>query len=134
MTHRNIHVEDQGPIRVVSINRPAKRNCVNRETAFELHSAFTKFEQDDQVLVGILTGEGGNFCAGYDLKELAATSPSEHVNLPPFRMGETAPLVMFCILIIHATIYVRFVTGFVMAAAEQASHSCSEWIRSSRRI
>ena len=80
----------QWPIRVVTINRPERRNCVDRRTARELHRAFSEFERDKAALVGVLTGNGGHFCAGYDLKELAG---SDHVELDEFRMGGVAPMV-----------------------------------------
>ena len=43
---------------------PSSRNAVNSETASELYKAFTDFDVDDSVSVAILTGAGGNFCAG----------------------------------------------------------------------
>ena len=55
---------------LISINRPEKRNCVNQETAKQLVDAFLKLDADPDILVGVLTGKGGNFCAGYDLEEL----------------------------------------------------------------
>ena len=63
-------VVDKGPIRIVTINHPESRNCVITQTATELYRAFTEFEQDPSVLVGILAGKGEILCAGYDLKEL----------------------------------------------------------------
>ena len=89
-SYSNILVADEGPIRVVTINRPERRNCVDRRTARELHRAFSEFERDKAALVGVLTGNGGHFCAGYDLKELAG---SDHVELDEFRMGGVAPMV-----------------------------------------
>lgn len=59
-------------ILVVSINRFAKRNAVDRKTAGELVAAFEKFDADDSLSVAILTGEGGTFCAGADLSAFAA--------------------------------------------------------------
>uniref|UniRef100_A0AC34QTU1 Enoyl-CoA hydratase n=1 Tax=Panagrolaimus sp. JU765 TaxID=591449 RepID=A0AC34QTU1_9BILA len=55
----------------VSINRPEKKNCVNHETAKELIKAFETFEADKSADIAILTGQGGTFCAGYDLLEVA---------------------------------------------------------------
>lgn len=61
-----------GPIRVITINRPHARNAVDRDTALALHAAFKAFEADDTASIAILTGAGGNFCAGADLKAVAA--------------------------------------------------------------
>ncbi|MGB7480074.1 MAG: crotonase/enoyl-CoA hydratase family protein [Burkholderiaceae bacterium] len=51
----------------ITINRPEKRNAVNGPVAAELRMAFERFQDDDAVRVAILTGAGGNFCAGADL-------------------------------------------------------------------
>lgn len=56
----------------VTIDRPDVRNAVDPETAGELESAFARFDADEALSVAVLTGAGGNFCAGFDLKALAA--------------------------------------------------------------
>ena len=48
----------------IGINRPNKRNCVNKATADLLFDAFNKFNEDDDYHVAVLHGIGGNFCAG----------------------------------------------------------------------
>ena len=63
--------EKQGPITTVIINRPEVRNAVDRPTAEALARAFRDFEADPEARVAILTGAGGNFCAGADLKAVA---------------------------------------------------------------
>ena len=60
--------ETDGPIAIVSIDRPAVRNCVDGPTAAELAAAFRRFDADESLAVAILTGLGGTFCAGADLK------------------------------------------------------------------
>ncbi len=60
-----------GPIRIVTINRPQARNAVDHDTALALYDAFKAFDADESVSVAILTGAGGNFCAGADLKAVA---------------------------------------------------------------
>ena len=67
----NVLVEDHGPVRVVTINRPHRRNAVDRETGDELYEIFQKFDTDESVSVAILTGTDGAFCAGFDLKSLS---------------------------------------------------------------
>lgn len=64
-------VETRGPILIVSINRPAARNAVDRETAEGINRAMDRLEQDAGLFVGIVTGTGGHFCAGADLKRVA---------------------------------------------------------------
>ena len=55
---------------VVTIDRPEVRNAVDGPTAALLHEAFAAFDADDDLDVAILTGAGGTFCAGADLKGL----------------------------------------------------------------
>ena len=60
-----------GPVAVVTIERPARRNAVDRDTARALAEAFRRFDREADAAVAILTGQGGNFCAGADLKTLS---------------------------------------------------------------
>jgi len=53
---------------VVTIDRPEARNAVDRPTADALAAAFRAFDADDEARVAVLTGAGGTFCAGADLK------------------------------------------------------------------
>ena len=65
----NFDVEDY--LAIVTINRPEARNAVDHETSQELASAFRRFDADESLSVAILTGLGGVFCAGADLKAVA---------------------------------------------------------------
>ena len=67
-----VHVDQRGSTLVVTINRPAVRNCVDRPTADALASAFRAFDSDDALSVAVLTGAEGHFCAGADLKAVAS--------------------------------------------------------------
>ncbi|WP_282157028.1 crotonase/enoyl-CoA hydratase family protein [Shimia thalassica] len=67
-----ISVEIHGRTLVVTICRSEARNAVNPETAKALYQAFLAFEADASVDVAILTGDGGTFCAGFDLKAAAS--------------------------------------------------------------
>jgi len=96
------HVDDTPSIRLIGINRPSKRNCVNHSTALQLFSAFQNFEQDDKVRLAILYGEGGSaFCAGYDLSEVASAQIPLPMNynkdepgpMGPSRMSLKKPLI-----------------------------------------
>jgi len=66
-----VTIADHGRIRVIAIDRPERRNAVDGPTARALFAAFTAFDGDEAVDVAILTGAGGTFCAGADLKALA---------------------------------------------------------------
>lgn len=67
----SVLVEKNGLVTTVVLNRPEVRNAVNPQTARELLDAFDAFESDDEAAVAVLTGAGGHFCAGYDLKALS---------------------------------------------------------------
>jgi enoyl-CoA hydratase len=64
-------VEHDGPVTIVTINRPDVRNAVDGPTAALLADAFRAFDADNGQRVAILTGAGGTFCAGADLKGVA---------------------------------------------------------------
>jgi len=68
----SIAIEDRGRIRIIAIDRPERRNAVDGATARALYDAFLAFEADEGCDVAILTGKGGFFCAGADLKALSA--------------------------------------------------------------
>ena len=60
----------------VILDRPAAKNAVDRDTAEALADAFRAFDADDSARVGVLWGDHGTFCAGADLKALAAGTPN----------------------------------------------------------
>jgi enoyl-CoA hydratase len=64
-------------IAIVTIDRPEVRNAVDAATAEALADAFRRFDQDEEALVAVLTGAGAAFCAGADLKAVAAGEPRE---------------------------------------------------------
>jgi enoyl-CoA hydratase len=66
-----VRYETKGAVAIVTIDRPEVRNAVDRPTAEALTAAFRRFDADERMLVAILTGAGGTFCAGADLKAVA---------------------------------------------------------------
>ncbi|HRE01521.1 MAG TPA: enoyl-CoA hydratase-related protein, partial [Ilumatobacteraceae bacterium] len=56
----------------MTIDRPQARNAVDGPTARSLFEAFREFEADESAHVAILTGAGGTFCAGADLKAIGS--------------------------------------------------------------
>jgi|ERR1043166_2470232 enoyl-CoA hydratase len=67
-----VRSERDGPVVTIILDRPEARNAVDRPTADLLAAAFLDFERDDSALVSVLWGAGGTFCAGADLKGVAA--------------------------------------------------------------
>jgi enoyl-CoA hydratase len=64
-------VESQGPVAIVTLNRWEARNAVDRATAAALADALRRFDADPALSVAVVTGAGGTFCAGADLKAVA---------------------------------------------------------------
>lgn len=77
-----VRYEVRGPVAVVTIDRWREaRNAVDRETAAALGDAFRRFDADPERSVAVLTGAGGTFCAGADLKTVA--DPARRLRLEP---------------------------------------------------
>ncbi len=66
-----ITTETTGRTLVVTIDRPERRNAIDQPTATALFETFTAFADDPGLDVAVLTGAGGTFCAGADLKAIA---------------------------------------------------------------
>src|ERR1700716_2727883 len=95
-------VERDGPVTIVSINRPHCRNAVDGLTARKLFEAFLAFDADEQASVAVFTGAGGTFCAGADLKAVASGDPNKkrelggHATIAPMgpsRLRLTKPVI-----------------------------------------
>src|SRR5436190_6095725 len=93
-----VRIEHDGPVTIVTIDRPDVRNAVDRATAEALADAFRAFEDDGERDVAILTGAGGAFCAGADLKAISSgggnrAAPDGDGPLGPTRMLLSKPVV-----------------------------------------
>jgi enoyl-CoA hydratase len=94
----NVVVEHIGRVTVVTIDRPEVRNAVDRRTAQALADAFRAFDADDTASVAILTGGGGTFCAGADLKAVAVgegnrVEPDGDGPMGPTRLALGKPVI-----------------------------------------
>jgi len=69
-----VKFEVDGSAAIVTINRPGARNAVDRPTADALAEAFRRFDRDEALAVAVLTGAGGCFCAGADLKTVSTNA------------------------------------------------------------
>ena len=94
-----VRIEKNGPVTTVILNRPEVRNAVDHATALELQRAFLAFEADPDALVGVLWGDNGTFCAGYDLKTvssgqgLGTYDPEGDGPMGPSRMLLSKPVI-----------------------------------------
>src|SRR3954463_2899463 len=82
-------VEQDGHKLVVTMNRPQRRNALSSEMLRIMESAWGRVNEDPEIRVCILTGAGGYFCAGMDLKAADEKPPSES-----FESGEYDPTVI----------------------------------------
>jgi enoyl-CoA hydratase len=104
MDTKEIEVGHNGPVTVISINRPHVRNAINKSTAQALKDAWLDFEADEKARVGILTGGDEVFCAGADLHhvdELAIDIDGEMGPLGFTRLFMSKPIIAavagFCV-------------------------------------
>jgi enoyl-CoA hydratase len=94
----SVRVERDGAVTVVVIDRPEARNAVDGPTAAALADAFRAFDADEGASVAVLTGAGGTFCAGADLKAVGGPSgnraePDGDGPMGPTRMRLGKPVI-----------------------------------------
>jgi len=70
-------IERDGHVVTVTLNRPEARNALSGEMLCRMHDAWVEIDEDPDVRVAIVTGAGGHFCAGADLKAMAAGHPDD---------------------------------------------------------
>src|SRR3954452_22975744 len=87
----SVHFETDGPVAVVTIDRPDVANAVDRPPADALVAAFRRFEDDDALAVAVLTGAHGTFCAGADLKAMRAGDAERVTRVAPDGDGPVGP-------------------------------------------
>ena len=95
-----VRVDADGAVMVVTIDRPEVRNAVDRDAADRLAAAFADFDRDDTLSVAILTGHGGTFCSGADLRGVAEARGNRvsedmdaHGPMGPTRMDLSKPVI-----------------------------------------
>ncbi|HHH10700.1 MAG TPA: crotonase/enoyl-CoA hydratase family protein, partial [Sorangium sp.] len=95
---RTVSCRQEAAVLVVTIERPERRNAVDKATAAALARAFRQFDGDDALKVAVLTGAGGTFCAGADLKAIAAAEGNRVAldgdgPMGPTRMALSKPVI-----------------------------------------
>ncbi|HXM43797.1 MAG TPA: crotonase/enoyl-CoA hydratase family protein [Bryobacteraceae bacterium] len=94
----SVEIDRRDSILTVTITRPQARNAVDAATAAALADAFRSFDTDEALHAAVLTGAGGAFCAGADLKAIAAGQPNAlsevgHGPMGPTRMLLSKPVI-----------------------------------------
>lgn len=87
----DVLVERHDPALVITLNRPAQRNAVNRAVSLAMAAALDMLDADPVLRVGIVTGAGGHFCSGMDLKAFVAGERPEIEGRGFAGLTETTP-------------------------------------------
>ncbi len=105
-----ILTETHGRVRVITMNRPEAKNSVNSALGLGLTAAIEELDNDDSLTAGVLTGAGGGFSAGMDLKAFATEGPPKGFN-DFLQAGAKKPLI-------------AAVEGFALAGGLEIALSC----------
>src|SRR4051812_50141337 len=87
----SVRAEVDGAVLVVTIDRPEARNAVNVAVAEGIAAALDRLDGDDGLRAGVLTGAGGTFCAGMDLKAFVAGGGAARAGRGGARGGPRPP-------------------------------------------
>jgi enoyl-CoA hydratase len=109
--------ERRNRIAVVTVNRPERRNAYDLPTAQAIYNVFKQFDADDTLDVAVLTGAGGNFCAGADLHALA-----QGEKRPMLADGDFAP--MGCTRLKLSKPVIAAVEGYAVAGGIEVACWC----------
>jgi enoyl-CoA hydratase len=86
-----VRYETDGPVAVVTLDRPDVANAIDRPTAEDLVAAFRRFDAEEDLSVAVLTGAGGKFCAGADLKAMREDGAPRASRVAPDGDGPVGP-------------------------------------------
>lgn len=81
-----VRIERRGPVGIVTIDRPERRNALNLQVKRDLIEQLNALASDDAVAAVVLTGNGGYFAAGTDIGEMSVMRPNDHVRLDTDRV------------------------------------------------
>ena len=112
-----VHFRSEGPLAIVTIDRPEVANAIDRPTAEALAGAFRRFESDESLAVAVLTGASGTFCAGADLKAMREPGGSRVTRVAPDGDGPVGPTRMLLAKPVIAAVEGHAVAGGLELAA-----------------
>jgi len=92
MERPSVRSETQGVVTTIILDRPDRRNAIDRSTGQALAAAVRAFERDKEARVAVLWGANGTFCAGADLKAVAAGPRKRGITYGDGPMGPTRML------------------------------------------
>jgi enoyl-CoA hydratase len=85
-------IERRGPVLIVTMNRPAARNALSPQMMALMRAAWDQVDSDPDIRVCVLTGAGGAFCAGADLKAMTRAHPGEQFAAGDVDLSVIEPL------------------------------------------
>ena len=88
----SVRIDKNDGVWTVIHSRPNSRNAMDPKSAEELYQAFLSFDQDSKAQVAVFWGEGGAFCAGWDLKHAALLSGAEALDVFEFPKEGLPPM------------------------------------------
>ena len=113
----SVHHQSDGPVAVITIDRLEVANAIDAPTALELADAFRRFDSDESASVAVLTGAGGTFCAGADLKAMRSGDPDRVTRVTPDGDGPVGPTRMLLSKPVIAAVEGHAVAGGLELAA-----------------
>lgn len=87
----SVHYASDGAVAVITLDRPEVANAIDRPTADALADAFRRFDADPSLAVAVLSGAGGKFCCGADLKAMRSGDPVRVSRVAPDGDGPVGP-------------------------------------------
>ena len=112
-----VHFDVDGPVAVVTIDRPEVANAIDRPTAETLAELFRRFEDEDALTVAVLTGANQTFCAGADLKAMREPGAPRASRVEPEGDGPVGPTRMLLSKPVIAAVEGHAVAGGLELAA-----------------
>ncbi len=120
MTYQNLIISSENGIGKITINRPSKLNALNVATIQELHEAFKDFENNSEIKVIIITGDGEKaFVAGADISEFANFSIEEGAQL-----AQQGQELLFDFIENLKTPVIAAINGFALGGGLELAMAC----------
>ncbi len=123
MTTDTLLFERTGHVAVITLNRPAQRNAMNQELSAALMDCLQRVREDEDIRVAILTGAGGTFSAGADLKERAAGAGGRHLGNAPAGLIEADPAARWSTMKMEKPL-IAAIDGYCLAGGMELALAC----------
>ncbi len=126
MAYKNIKIETDGKIGIIRMNRPEVLNAVNIETILELENAVNELNDNKEIFVVIITGEGKSFVSGSDISRLA-----EMDTIMARNYSQIGQRVLSCIENIEKPV-IAAVNGYALGSGCELAMACDIRIASDK--